>query len=505
MILRPETEDSGENFANVFAEGLTPKLRGEFAALAEGATMEQVWNFALRSYVHVLAPTMFVRVADKALVSKDAFTSLFAPVVNGIVGLPRVYQDKPVKFALSTTALMRASKPAYEPGLGDWPTRTTFNMYRPAGYGEIAERPDVFLEHLRYLIPDKLERNLLLAYLKWMVQRPQDKMTFALLIVGRRGVGKSWLSKFFQALFGAHNVLVIERGARVADRFNADEQNKQVVFVDELVPDGKLDLAKAIVPKIIGGDVTIERKGIDKFTVPNKYNIVAISNFENAIRIEGRQDRKWLIVRATPTLYGADADGNATLDTKEYYDRLHAITKVGATPADVSDEIKRCLWWLRTQSIDTPSVRLSVGSFNGQGIAPMTPTKDDVAAITETTIEATLGGAYADGLDGEGPFRFELFTVENVRLAYVEDDGRTRQQIDGDVSAVMEELGCRRVGSKQVYLGGRKPRRLWCRNERLLPKYLAMSTKELADAYKAERRGKKPDPVATGRADFEEA
>jgi Family of unknown function (DUF5906) len=489
------------NFADVFVEGLTPELRDEFASLGETVGMEQVWEFALRNHVRVLNPTNFVRIGDKEIIGDKAFTSQFARVVNGIVGLPRQYRDNPVKFAIGTKVRL-ASEAIYEPGLGDWPTPTKFNMYRPAGYAEIAERPDVFLEHLVYLIPDRLERNLMLAYLKWMIQRPQDKMTFALLIVGRRGVGKSWLSKFFKALFGAHNVLVIERGARVADRFNDDEKNKQVVFVDELVPDGKTDLARAITPRIIAETVTIEGKGVNKFTVPNRYNIVAISNFENAIRIEGRQDRKWLIVRATPTLYGADADGKPTIDTKEYYDRLHAMVKLAdpGDPSSVTDEIKRCLWWLRTQPMKTKTVP----DFNGQGIAPMTPTKDDVATITETTIESTLGGAYADGIDGEGPFRFELFTVEDVRLAYVENDGRPRQQIDGDISAAMEELGCRRVGSKQVYLGGRKPRRLWCRNERLLTKYLVMTARELADAYKAERKGKKPDPVAEGRADFEE-
>jgi hypothetical protein len=485
------------NFADVFAENLTPENRTAFNALGDTSDMAAVWEIALRSYVRISKPAMFVSMKDKALISDKAFSDLHAPIVNGIVGLPSTYRDKPVKYAVASVALPRATEPAYEPGAGDWPTRTKFNMYRSAGFAELEERPAVFLEHLAYLIPDRLERNLLLAYLKWMVQFPEKKMTFALLIVGRRGVGKSWLSKFFKALFGAHNVLVIERGAKVADKFNADEQNKQVVFIDELVPDGKTDVAKAIVPKIIGGDVTIEPKGVDKFTVPNRYNIVAISNFENAIRIEGRQDRKWLIVRATPTLYGADPDGNSTIDTKEYYDRLHAMTVVGDDPSEVTDEIRRCLWWLRTQPIKTPSVP----SFNGQGIAPSTPTKDDVATITETTIETDINGAY---VDAAGPFRFELCSAEDVRAAYAADDGRNINEVRGEVTTVMEEVGCRRIGSKQVYIGGSKPRRLWCRNERLLPKYLAMSAKELADAYKAERRGKKPDPVAEGRAVFED-
>jgi hypothetical protein len=494
-----DTADDLANFADVLAEGLSPELRAQFASADGGMTMTQIWEMVLRNHVAILDPPCFVRKSDKAIVWKEAFTMQYAPVVNGVVDLPRKYIDKPVTYALSTTALQRASKAVYEPGLGDWPTRTAFNMYRPAGYLEIAERPDVFLRHLGYLIPDRLERNLLLAFLKWMVQFPDKKMTFALLILGRRGTGKSWLSTFLQALFGAHNVLVIERGAKVADRFNADEKNKRVIFVDELVPDGKMDVAKAIVPKIIAPYVTIEGKGENKIVVPNRSNIIAVSNYENAIRIEGAKDRKWLIVRSTPTIWGADIDGNPTLETKEYYDRLFAMTKVGDSPADVPDEIKRCMWWLRTQRlIGSGNI---IADFNGQGVAPMTATKEDVAAITETTIESAINGGY---VDKEGPFRFELFSAEDVRFCFALDDGRRPKEIEAEVAAAMEEVGCRRVGPQTVYIPGKKKgRRLWCRNERLLPKYQAMTTKELSIAYTSERQGKPPDPVAQGEALFE--
>jgi len=487
--------DNPTNFADVLADTLSPALRDELLQLGEQADMAAVWNIILRNHVVLLDPVNFVRKSDKELIGEKSFTFQYTPVVNGIAGLPGRYIGKPVAYAIATDTLERASKGVYEPGLPDWPTRTRFNMYRPPGFDLIEERPDAFLKHMRYLIPDPREYALTLAYLKWMVQRPQDKMTFALLIVGRKGTGKSWLASFFQALFGAHNVLVIERGARVADRFNDDERNKRLVFVDELVPDGKMDLAKAIIPKIIAPSVTIEGKGVNKFTVPNRYNIVAVTNYPNAIKIEGAKDRKWLVVRSTPSIWGEDAKGKPTLETKEYYDQLFAMTKVGDSPADVSDEIKRALWWLSTSAIKSKE-------FNGQGIAPQTLAKAEVAEITETTHESTINGAFADA---EGPFRFELFAAEDVRLAYTLDDGRKPKEIEAEITMLLDELNCRRVGPQQVYLPPRKrPRRLWCRSVALLPKYEKMTAAELAKAYKAERTGKAPDPVAAGLADFED-
>ena len=504
-----------ENFADVFASTLTPENRAALDALGPDASMAQVWLVVLRNYVRVSKPKMFVRLSDKELIGDGSFNDLHAPIVNGIVGLPKDYKDKAVKYAIADMRLPRANEAIYEPGIGDWPSRTKFNMYRPAGFAELAERPEIFLAHMSYLIPDRYELSLVIAYLKWMVQNPDKKMTFALLIIGKRGVGKSWLYSFLQALFGAHNVLVMEKGETITSKFNKDEENKQVVFVDELCPGGKSDLARAIEPKIVGRSVTIEPKGVDKFTVPNRYNIVAISNYETAIKIKTRFDRKWLIVRATSKVWGADREDSAQ-EAKDYYDRLFATSEVGATAADVTDEIRRCLWWLRNTPIvkdwDTDGLVNEpweiVGEFNGQGVAPETPTKDDVAAITETTIETTLNGAFADA---RGPFRFELFAVEDMRLAFVAEESafspsenRSRAMIDGEICGVLDDLGCERIsGRKQPYING-KPKRLWVRNGGLLPKYQDMTNKQLADAYAAMRRGKKPDPSASAQADFEE-
>lgn len=464
-------------YAAVFAEGLTPQQRERLGNADElGMDMAGLWDLVLESHVLVIEPTYFVRIADKKLINGDSFTAMFSPLVNALPDLPARYRDNPVKLAKSTMQMRRASAATYQPGGADW-IGTQFNMWRGPGIKPLAERPAIILDHIMYVIPNRRECGLFADYLAWMVQRPNDKMSFALLIVGPYGVGKSWFSKLLTALFGEQNVLVIEKGVNIADKFNAEQANKQVIFVDEIVPDGKLSVARAMEPKIVGTKIAIELKGKDKVWLPNRFNVVGVSNYENAIKINGPKDRKWLIVRATDDLRYSDDKNKPTAQTHEYYTRLHAVTPPDGT---VTDEVRRMLWWLQKRDIS---------KFNGQGIAPETTAKKDVAEATASTIESDVSRLYSERAEA---FAFELFTVHDVResLPMIITEGPTRsmKELDAEVAAAMVAVGCRRVSDKQVTLNA-KLVRVWCAHKGLLAKYKGLSTADLASAYLAQRKG----------------
>jgi hypothetical protein len=474
------------NFGEVFAETLPFDLQKAFDASASAA---EIWDTVLQTHVYVLDPPMFIRIGDKKLIGREAFNGLYNPIVNDIPNTDERpmgrYRDMAAKFAISSATLNRASRAVYEPGLSDW-NGTTFNMWSGPRIEPLAERPSIIIEHFRYLFPDKRERQLVMDWLKWAMQHPDKKMTFALLIIGRYGTGKSWFSKLMEAVFGPQNVLVLPKGEIALEKFNAEHANKQLVFVDELVPNEKTgSLADALAPKIVGGNIWIERKGVDRFQAENRFNIFAVSNHETAIKIAGRNDRKWLIVRATDDLYGSDDAGKPTDATRAYYDRLHAITPPDGS---ITDEVRRFVWWLQTRPLR---------DFNGIGVAPETFAKDDVAAATESTIESEVGGMYADKA---GPFRFQLITIRDV-LSEVTDDGT--KKAEAECAAAMTAMGCRRIGNKQVYLTGRKnPRRLWCRDKTMLAKFERMAPIELAEFYKVERRNAPPDDTPDVPGDF---
>ncbi|MGH7226904.1 MAG: hypothetical protein ACRELF_27130, partial [Gemmataceae bacterium] len=247
-----------------------------------------------------------------------------------------------------------------------------------------------------------------------------------------------------------------------------------------LTPDGKLNLARSVEPLIVASKIAIELKGKDKVWLPNRSNKVGISNFVNAVRVNGAKDRKWLIVQATDDLRFADKNNRETAETVAYYKRLHDLTPADGT-APATDEVRRFIWWLKKRNI---------AKFNGQGIAPETQAKRDVAEATESDIESDVA-AMMRGRDEA--CAFELFTVSEVResLPRLTDvrDGALRE-IDSKVAQALISNGARRLPQGQADLpGGRRFPRVWCASKELVAKYKDLSPKELHAAYVAMREG----------------
>jgi energy-coupling factor transporter ATP-binding protein EcfA2 len=317
-----------------------------------------------------------------------------------------------------------------------------------------------------YLFPDERERKLVLQFLAWCIRNPDKKIQHALLIIGRKGTGKSWLAKLLSVLFGPHNVSVLERGGVIADRFDTSAERKQLVFVDELVPDGKRDLIHAIEPLIVGTQVGIERKGKDRIWIPNRANIIAVTNKETAIRLTDSKDRKWLVVRAAEDARDSD-----------YFKRLFAITPSDGT---VTDEVRRVLWYLKTQ--------VDLSDYDGLAPAPSTGTKDDVAESNQTSIAKQVSALRAGLLS-----QYTLVAFDDVRqliatTTYAGDDAElSRQEADAKIAAAMEAEGCRRVRGEQAYLSKDRPKvRLWATSPAALEYLQGLRLAELAAIYRQE-------------------
>ena len=77
----------------------------------------------------------------------------------------------------------------------------------------------------------------MLQWLAWIVQHPDEKVQFAILIVGRGGTGKSWLGTLMERIFGEDNVVLISEDNMVTGIFNSFSQNKRFVFLHETPPD----------------------------------------------------------------------------------------------------------------------------------------------------------------------------------------------------------------------------------------------------------------------------
>ena len=110
-------------------------------------------------------------------------------------------------------------------------------MWRGPDIAPLAESPEIFLDHINFLVPDKRERDLLLHYLAgWCSKSRIRRCNSRCLIVGKGSTSKSWLSRLLQVLFWRkQRPRTLPRGEKIADKFNAEVANRQAVFVEELL------------------------------------------------------------------------------------------------------------------------------------------------------------------------------------------------------------------------------------------------------------------------------
>lgn len=169
----------------------------------------------------------------------------------------------------------------YEPGgeVGD----DVFNLWRGFRYEPGDGDCSLYLDHLRENVCDGVEEHF--AYLiRWMayaVQNPGEPGHVAVVVKGKKGVGKGVFAEHFGALWGRHFVPIVNPEHMTG--FNGLVGEASVLFLDEaLVPKGPTarkheSILKALVT---GTEVNVERKGVDAVTQPNYLHIILASNDE---------------------------------------------------------------------------------------------------------------------------------------------------------------------------------------------------------------------------------
>ena len=162
---------------------------------------------------------------------------------------------------------------------------------------------------MRLMFPDERDRGLVLDYLATMVQRPAEKLHFALLIRGEQGSGKSAIGELMTRIIGGRNV-VKPSNDEVTGRFTAWLEGAQLAVIEELMTLGRLEVANRLKPVITEPTLRIEEKYGTPYSIPNHLNLICFTNHRDALRIENG-DRRWLVI-FSPAKPGEQA----------YYDRL---------------------------------------------------------------------------------------------------------------------------------------------------------------------------------------
>jgi hypothetical protein len=168
------------------------------------------------------------------------------------------------------------------------------NTYCPVATLRQAGDPAPFLDLLARMLPVKLDREVLLAYLAACVQHPGIKFQWAVLLQGVEGNGKSFVGRCLQEAVGARYCHSPKAG-ELTGKFNSWIYGILVAIVEDMhTPKHQSDVLEILKPMITSSTLEIEAKGQDKQTMEVCCNFLLNSNHKDAV-LKTSKDRRFAI------------------------------------------------------------------------------------------------------------------------------------------------------------------------------------------------------------------
>lgn len=338
-------------------------------------------------YVWIADAERFIRRKDGKALSEKQFKSLYADKWPEGDILNAVWKGK--------LPIRRLESMAYVP-LADEFSRSPsgvpiYNTWRDSRIEPVEGDVTVFLDHMAYLFPDEAERSFVIDYLALLVQRPETKINFALLVRGRQGTGKSWIGLLAARMIGEDNV-GRPMNSVVVDKYTDWQEGCQLVIIEELMALGRQEVANRLKPVITDSQLCIRPMYGRAYNLPNHLNLICFTNHADALPIEA-DDRRWLAVFSP-----------AEPATEAYYDKLFGFLDAGGAAAVAH--------WLLARKVE----------LNPKGRAPWTSGKEEMRSFTLGEAEQVLTELLAEG---SHPFDFELVRLEDVVASVPDRIART--------------------------------------------------------------------------------
>jgi hypothetical protein len=330
-----------------------------------------VWS----DWVWVADAERFVRRSDTKKFAKEQWKSLFANLKPDGDVLNAIWKGNLPMHKFETLV--------YLPELGEFPDGedgSRYNLWRRSGVEAREGDVSVFLDHMAHLFPDEGDRDHVLDYLALLVQKPAEKIHFALMIRGAQGTGKSWIGNLMERIVGSRNT-VRPSNDEVTSRWTAWMEGAQLAIIEELMTLGRREVANRLKPAITDPTLRIEEKNCRIYSIPNCLNFLCFTNHDDALPIE-HGDRRWLVVFSPAQKRDA-----------AYYERLFGFLDGGGAAF-----VKR---WLLNRTV----------ALNPHGVAPATAGKETMRRLGLGDAEAYLLELY-DSL--EAPFDFDLVRVDDL-------------------------------------------------------------------------------------------
>lgn len=207
---------------------------------------------------------------------------------------------------------------------------------------------DAFLGHVRDNIcrKDGALYAWLLGFLAHLVQRPWEKPHVALVLKGRKGVGKNAFIERVCDLLGAH-AMVAARRRYLVSNFNGHLERLLMFVLDEAFWSGDKEVEGILKDLITGSHHIVERKGYEAYSVRNLTRVVILTNEDWAIPAS-HDERRFAVLdvgegrRKDTVFFNTMVEGMRAGGNKLLLDflRAHDLTGFDVNTAPITEGLK---------------------------------------------------------------------------------------------------------------------------------------------------------------------
>lgn len=266
-----------------------------------------------------------------------------------------------------------------------------YNVYSPPDLIEvdhyIPEKANVFFAHMDFLFGAATPaQELFLNWFAFTLQRPEQRIPWAPLIVGVPGTGKGWIYQLFQKLLGEQNCAMI-RSDDLGERSAHNEwlSSTLLVCIDEMDSGSKWADMNRLKSILTEPYQIINKKYGAKGKERIFANFIGFANILSAAALDENDRRFW--VHQIP---------RKCAESPEYYTRLFSWLE--------SDGPQHLLRW---------AMDYDLAEFSATAPPPMTAAKRTMIEATRPQIEQIIQDAIDDAT---GCFAGDIVSYQQVQI-----------------------------------------------------------------------------------------
>lgn len=289
----------------------------------------------LEGFVYSQFEEVFYSVGDRISLSTKSFNDTFGRKLltaqEKLEG-KSVPEQPPSMVALNLYEIPVVHSRRYMPGEDDlfWMNGIRYvNTYDGRNVPELPEKwtktdrrnVNLIISHFEHLFSVEKDREVLIDAIAFIVQNPGKRLSWAILMQGTQGDGKTFFFLMFAALLALENVTTIGAQA-VEEKFTPWAEGSQVCFVEEIKLHGhsRYDVLNRLKPLITNWMAPIRRMNLDTYMVVNTVSYFLATNFKDALPLDDQDNRYFILFSRFQTKRDLDA-----FKTKNptYYTDLH--------------------------------------------------------------------------------------------------------------------------------------------------------------------------------------